>query len=67
MVKIVEFSNKRNQFQAELKSDVDKIKQCPDILLFTDKTGDFCKMNTKTTKSCLKKIIQRHIGKRQSN
>ena len=42
MVKMVEFKNKRDQFLAELKNNIDKIKQC-----LEDKTSNIYKLNTK--------------------
>ena len=47
MVKIVEFNKKRDKFHAQLKNYTGKIKQCPDILVFSDKANNIYKMNTK--------------------
>ena len=32
VVKMVRFNNKRDQFQAEVNKDINKMEQCPDIL-----------------------------------
>ena len=57
MEKTVEFNNKRDQFQAELRSDTDKIRQCPGIVVFVDKTNNIYKMNTKDNQKLLKENI----------
>ena len=57
VVKMVKFNNKRDQFQAELKNGINKIKQCPDILVFADKTSNICKVNTNNYQKLLKENI----------
>ena len=37
VVEMGKFNNTSDQFQAELKNDIDNIKQCPDILVFAKK------------------------------
>ena len=51
VVEMVKFNNTSDQFQAELKNDIDNIKQCPDILVFASKKSNIYKINTKTTKT----------------
>ena len=57
MVKIVEFNNKMDQFQAEVKNDINKMKQCTDILVFPDKTSNIYTMNTKDYHKLLRENI----------
>lgn len=51
VVEMVKFKNTSDQFQAELKNDIDNIKQCPDILVFANKKSNIYKINTKTAKT----------------
>ena len=57
VVKIVEFNNKRDKFQVQLKNDIGKTKQYPDILVFAAKTSNIYKRNTKGYQKLLKKNI----------
>ena len=57
VVKIVEFNKKRDKFQAQLKNYTGKVKQCPDILAFADKTNNIYKMNTKDYQKLFKENI----------
>ena len=52
-----DFPDKKGQFQAELKNEIDKIKQCPDILVFADKTSNIYNVNTKDHQRLLKENI----------
>ena len=52
MVKMVEFNNKRDQLPAQIKNNIDKIKQC-----LEDKTSNIYKMNTKNNQKLLKENI----------
>ena len=54
---MIKFNNKRDQFQAELKNDIVKIKHCLDILVFADKTSNYYKINTKDYQKLLKENI----------
>ena len=54
---MVEFTNKRYQFQAELKNGFDKVKQRPVILVFADKTNNIYEMNVKDYQKLLKENI----------
>ena len=54
---MIELNNKKDQFQTELKNDIDKMKQCPDILALADKTCNVYKMNTKDYQKLLKENV----------
>ena len=51
VVEMGQFNNTSDQFQAELKNDIDNIKQCPDILVFANKKSNIYKINPKTAKT----------------
>ena len=60
---MVEFNNKRDQLPAQLKNNIDKIKQC-----LEDKTSNIYKMNTKNNQKLLKENITMKLKKKhQSN
>ena len=48
---MVKFNNTSDQFQAELKNDIDNIKKYPDILVFANKKSNIYKINTKAAKN----------------
>ena len=58
---MVEFNNKRDQLPAQLKNNIDKIKQC-----LEDKTSNIYKMNTKNNQKLLKENITMKL-KRNTN
>ena len=49
-----------DKFQAQLKNDIDKIKQCPDFLVFADKTCKIYKMKTKNEMNCKERNWKNH-------
>ena len=59
---MVEFNNKRDQFPAELKNNIDKIKQ-----RLEDKASNIYKMNIKNYQKLLKENITMKYKKHQSN
>lgn len=52
--KVVKCTNKRDQFQAELKKKINEIKKCPGILAFADKTSSIYRTNTEDNKKLIK-------------
>ena len=59
VVKIVEFNNKRDKFQAQLKNDIDKTKHCLNIFcrMFAEKTSKMYKMIPKEYQKLFKENI----------
>ena len=55
--KVVKCTNKRDQFQAELKKKINEIKKCLGILAFADKTNNIYRTNTEDHKKLLKEDI----------
>ena len=63
MIKNIQFTNIKNNFQTTLRNDISEIQKCEKVLILADKSGDIHKMETTDYKKLLHDNITRTYKK----